>query len=119
MNRRFDPLPPAAVTTACALLLFIAPASGQTAERQQLTGHVPKAVASLQPIERLAATNRIKLAITLRLGDSAGLTNFLRQVYDPASPNYHQFLTPAEFTTRFGPPWPITWLWRRLPKPMV
>ena len=27
----------------------------------------------------------------------------LRQLYDPASPNFHQFLTPAEFTAQFGP----------------
>jgi hypothetical protein len=27
----------------------------------------------------------------------------LRQIYDPASPNYHHYLTPAEFTAQFGP----------------
>jgi len=31
------------------------------------------------------------------------LTNLLEQIYDPASANYHHFLTPEEFTAQFGP----------------
>ena len=27
----------------------------------------------------------------------------MAQLQDPASPNYHKYLTPAEFTERFGP----------------
>src|SRR5438270_8480375 len=35
--------------------------------------------------------------------EEAGLEDFLIQVYDPASPRFHQYLTPAEFSARFGP----------------
>ena len=31
------------------------------------------------------------------------MTNLLRQIYDPASPNYQHYLTPEEFTAQFGP----------------
>ncbi|MGP8199909.1 MAG: protease pro-enzyme activation domain-containing protein [Limisphaerales bacterium] len=68
-----------------------------------LRGHVPRAVFNLTPTGRLAPTNRLRLAIGLPMRDPAGLDNFLQRVYDPASPSYHQFLTVAELTTRFGP----------------
>jgi subtilase family serine protease len=31
------------------------------------------------------------------------LTNLLQRLYDPASPDYHQYLTPEQFAQRFGP----------------
>jgi Pro-kumamolisin, activation domain/Bacterial Ig-like domain (group 3) len=70
-----------------------------------LHGNVPKAIARfhLQPIGQLAATNHLSLAIGLPLHNRAELDELLRQLYDPASPNYHKFLTPEEFTARFGP----------------
>jgi uncharacterized repeat protein (TIGR01451 family) len=43
------------------------------------------------------------LAIGLPLRDPEGLNQFLSQVYDPASPLYRRFLTPEQFTARFGP----------------
>ena len=78
--------------------------SSATAE-QILHGHVPEAIGRLhlQPKGRLAATNELRLAIELPLRDRAGLENFVAQVSDPASPNYRQYLTPEELTTRYGP----------------
>ena len=43
------------------------------------------------------------LDIVLQLRDEAGLKSFLEELYDPNSGIYHQFLTPAQFTERFGP----------------
>jgi subtilase family serine protease len=43
------------------------------------------------------------LAIGLPLRNQAGLTTLLQQLNDPASPNYRQWLTPEQFTERFGP----------------
>ena len=37
------------------------------------------------------------------LRNSAELDHLLQQLYDPASPNYRRYLTPEEFTQRFGP----------------
>ena len=51
----------------------------------------------------LAGTNQLNLAIGLPLRNREALTNLLRQIYDPASPNYHHYLTPDQFTEKFGP----------------
>jgi hypothetical protein len=83
------------------LLCGIYPVFG--ADLKVLHGHVPKIISNLAPKGRLAATNELRLTIGLPLRDSAGLDNFLAQVYDPASPNFRRFLTPEEFTARFGP----------------
>ena len=68
-----------------------------------LRGHVPAAAAHLQARGRLPATTDLKLAIGLPLRNPEALTNLLQQIYDPSSPNYHQYLTPDEFTAQFGP----------------
>jgi len=69
---------------------------------KQLHGHVPEATKRMAAIARLSPTNELHLAIGVPLRDPAGLDRFLADVYDPASPNYRHFLTPAEFTARFS-----------------
>src|ERR1035437_952862 len=89
-----------------SLLAFGLPLTGSAAPRQQLRGgHVPAAVArfNLQPVDRLPATKRLKLGIGLPLRNREALTNLLQQLYNPASPNFHGYLTPQQFTERFGP----------------
>ena len=68
-----------------------------------LSGHVPAAVAQISATGTLPSTNHLNLAIGLPLRDEQGLSNFLAQVGDPASPNYRQYLAPAQFTEKFGP----------------
>jgi subtilase family serine protease len=68
-----------------------------------LHGHVPAAVARLQPLRHYDGTNHLKLAIGLPLHNREDLAGFLQQLYDPASPAYHHYLTPAQFTEQFGP----------------
>ena len=77
------------------------PASGEALKT--LRGHVPAVVAHLSSTGRLAATNQMQLAIGLPLRDPSDLSQFLAQLYDPASPNYRHYLTPDEFAARFGP----------------
>jgi kumamolisin len=43
------------------------------------------------------------LDLVLPLRDSAGLRSFLDDIYNPSSPNFRHYLTPQEFTSRFGP----------------
>jgi subtilase family serine protease len=71
--------------------------------RETLPGQVPSVVAGLTPKGRLPATNQLFLAIGLPLRNQAALGELLRQLYDPRSTNFHKFLTPQEFTARFGP----------------
>jgi hypothetical protein len=73
------------------------------AELKTLPGHVPPAVARLTPVGRLAGDRRLNLAIGLPLRDQAGLDKLLRGLYDPAGTNFHHYLTPPQFTERFGP----------------
>ena len=68
-----------------------------------LPGHRPKLPSSTTSTGQLSGTNQLRLAIGLPLRDAEGLDNFLEQVYDPASTNYQHYLTPEEFTARFGP----------------
>ena len=70
---------------------------------KQLHGHVPQAVSHLTSLGQLSATNQMHLTIGLPLHNREALTNLLRQVYDPNSPNFHHFLTPDEFSAQFGP----------------
>jgi hypothetical protein len=70
-----------------------------------LTGHLPQAVRNGQalPVAQLSSKQHLNLAIGLPLRDRAGLVAFLQQLYDPQSPVYRHYLTPQEFTDRFGP----------------
>ena len=87
-----------------SLLALGLPLASSAAPGQKLSGrHVPAALARSQPIRRLPATNQLRLAIGLPLRDPAGLQTLLAQLYDPASPNFRQYLTPEEFTARFAP----------------
>src|SRR5665213_1991960 len=97
---------PVSKTPALALLLlFGLTTAGFSAEpgRKILRGHVPAAVAHLTALGRLPATNNLTLAIGLPLRNQDELAELLRQIYDPRSTNYHKYLTPEEFTARFGP----------------
>ncbi len=50
-----------------------------------------------------AADSTIRIIVGLKLHDVARLKTFLQEVQSPASPLYHQFLTPKQFTARYGP----------------
>jgi subtilase family serine protease len=71
--------------------------------QQALHGHIPGAVAGLKPMGRMAGTNRLDLAIGLPLRNGDRLAALLRQVSDPASPNFRHYLTTEQFTEQFGP----------------
>ena len=75
------------------------------AQTPALTRHVRDAVQSGQArsVGRLAPAQTLRLVLVLPLRNQADLENFLRDVYDPASPSYRHFLTVDEFTARFGP----------------
>ena len=77
--------------------------SARGAEMQTVRGHVLGVLKSLAPASHLPSTNRLNLAISLPLRNTDELTNLLREIYNPTSPNYHHYLTTAEFTAEFGP----------------
>jgi subtilase family serine protease len=86
-------------------LLYISVNPLSAAEKHLASGQVPAVVARGQvvPLGRVPGTATLRLALGLPLRDRAGLTNLLAALYNPASPEFHRYLTPAEFTARFGP----------------
>ncbi|HEY4905251.1 MAG TPA: S53 family peptidase [Candidatus Sulfotelmatobacter sp.] len=56
-----------------------------------------------KPIGHLPASQIMQLDIVLPMRDRAGLQNFLAELYSQTVPNHVHFLTPAEFTEKFGP----------------
>jgi uncharacterized repeat protein (TIGR01451 family) len=82
-------------------LVLVAPV--RAAESQVLHGHVPAAVLRLLPVGRLSSAARLKVAIGLPLRNQEALSALLQDIYDPASANYHRYLTPEQFTEMFGP----------------
>lgn len=87
---------------AVFLLLFANPGQAQQALQ---THHVRPEVATgrAQFVGQLPSNQTLNFDMVLPLRDRAGLQSFVQEVYDPASPSYHQFLTPQEVTARFGP----------------
>jgi subtilase family serine protease len=80
--------------------------AGIAAQAQNLmTHHVREVVRNgqAQAVGRLPASQTMQLDIVLPIRDQAGLDAFLSEVNDPTSFSYRRFLTPAEFTARFGP----------------
>ena len=66
------------VFAVCGILaggVWTAAAQGQP--RVALRGHVPSAVAALKAVDRVPATNRLRLAISLPLRDEAGASELL------------------------------------------
>ena len=92
------------------LAALVAPLAGAPAldstERLLLAGDVNAAVALALPVDRPApdtAMGRMILALKLPDGAQARLETLLAQQQDPASSQYHAWLTPEAFGARFGP----------------
>ncbi|MBS2024077.1 MAG: hypothetical protein JST92_16870, partial [Deltaproteobacteria bacterium] len=58
---------------------------------------------ALGPTARSTRMERMILSLKIHPDKQAALDTLLAQQQDPSSPNFHQWLTPDEFGTRFGP----------------
>ncbi len=50
------------------------------------------------------AGQEISIGVSLERPDSAGEIQLYNELYDPSSPEYQQFLSPAQFEQEFGVP---------------
>jgi subtilase family serine protease len=95
------------LTIAAALFLVFALSAPVALAQPQslLTHHVWNVTRTGEApfVGRLPATQSLHVDIVLAVRDQAGLDNFLRDIYDPSSPSYRQFLTVEQFTEKFGP----------------
>jgi len=87
----------------CGLALLLLVARADAAQRQLLHDHVPAVVSRLPSAGRLNPLQRMDLSIALPLRNRETLDALLQQIYDPASTNFHHYLTPDQFAARFGP----------------
>src|SRR5271157_5349683 len=92
-----------AVAGLALLVWVIMPA--KAADRQTLHGHVPRAISALNlaATGRLPANKTLQLAIGLPWRNQLVFNDFLEDLYTPGSPNFRNYLTPRQFTDRFGP----------------
>jgi len=84
-------------------LFFLLAAPASAAERHVLHSRTHAAVANMTALGRLPAANRLNLIIGLQVRNQAALDTLLQELYDPASTNFHRYLTQDQFTANFGP----------------
>ncbi len=71
----------------------------------RVPGHVLPALAKATIVRSKANENDqpMTLTIVLRHDDETGLNRYLRELYDPHSPNFHHYLTQPQIADKFGP----------------
>jgi kumamolisin len=84
---------------------FISATPTESHAQPLLTRHVRTVTVNGQAklIGRLPATKVMQLDVVLPVRDQAGLDVFVAELYNPTNPQYRQFLTPTQFTEKFGP----------------
>ncbi len=90
---------------ALPLAIVASLAAGVCQAQTVLTHQTRKAVQNgkAKMVGHMPANQVMHLVISLPLRNQAELNQFLKDVYDPASPIYRHFLTVDQFTARFGP----------------
>jgi kumamolisin len=69
-----------------------------------LANTVPGVLADAHELGTLAPAERISLDLPLVLPHAAALNAYVAGEYTPGNPDYHRFLTPAQFGQQFGAP---------------
>jgi hypothetical protein len=94
---------------ACALALAlgcVSPAgaspSGGTVAGSTRVGSAPAIPAGAQVAGSLPSDTPLHMTVALQPRDPAALEAFATAVATPGSPEYHNYLTPAQFSQRFG-----------------
>ena len=91
----------AAVTVLTGLVALLA--ADASAQAVRLRGNLSRAAGGLASTREAPADQPLDLKVILAPRDRAGLSRLLEEQQDPGSPQYHRWLTPAEFGARFGP----------------
>ncbi len=92
-----------ALCTAIIAASLLAPGSARSADLSTRHLHAVVRDGSVQPQGRLPGSQLLNLNIVLPVRDKAALDAFVADVADPMSFYYRNYLTPAQFTERFGP----------------
>ncbi|QUQ65546.1 S53 family peptidase [Kutzneria sp. CA-103260] len=92
-------------TVPLPLLTAVALAGTATAASSlvAIPGSTLSAVAHSPRVGALDTERKLSVSVALKLHHTDELTRFLADVGNRRSANYHHYLTPAQFTARFGP----------------
>ena len=87
------------------LPVFALAGSGMSAQQLSTATHIPAAVASGEArlVGSTDASTHLQLALSLPLRNEAALDALIAQIYNPASPMYHHYLSSDEFTAAYQP----------------
>jgi integrase len=88
---------------AISIIFYFLGANSVFCQSVLLKGHVPAATATLRSRGHLDPNYALELSIVLRLRDSEKLEAQVKEMYDPSSPQFRQFLTAAQFLDTYGP----------------
>jgi len=90
---------------AVVVIVSVVSVVSQAQSQSLLTRHTRDVVVNgqVQMLGRLPATQTMRFDIVMALRHPVELENFLDQLHDPTSSSYKQYVTPQEFTARFGP----------------
>ncbi|HYB01625.1 MAG TPA: protease pro-enzyme activation domain-containing protein, partial [Ktedonobacteraceae bacterium] len=71
--------------------------------RTLLNGHEVPLIQQAHLIQNTSPTQQLNLSIGMQLRNPSGLDSLLSAIYDPNSPQYHQYVTPDQFEQMFAP----------------
>src|SRR5271165_7599588 len=92
-----------ALVSVAILLIFALSSSAFAANGQVLANSTPRFVQNAQNLGPESPTKVINITVRLQEHNIAERDALLKQLYDPKSPLYQQWLTPAQYAARFGP----------------
>jgi pseudomonalisin len=89
--------------TGLALAIAAARAAAVDDPATLLAGNHPDEAADFTGEAAAAPSQALAMRLTMALRNRDELAQLLADQQDPASPDYHRWMTPDEFTSRFGP----------------
>src|ERR1700722_4636426 len=90
--------PPLAIALLTAILAGCSGASDPAGARlHQLNGYLRPELAAAPVGARMEPDEKLSFVIDLPIKDVQALKDAVRDVSDPSSPSFHQFITPAQF----------------------
>jgi subtilase family serine protease len=93
-----------ATTAAVGLAIITTSARAATTATVRLAGHPAAAdLAAAGVTNALAPASNLSMRAVMALRNQGELDQLIEDLQDPSSPDYHRWLTPDEFTARFGP----------------
>lgn len=91
------------VAIVFASMLALSAAAPVSAQTVTLHGTVAPDATRLSPVGRADSDKVLTMAITRMPRNQAEVNALIAAQQDPNSPHYHKWLTPDEYTKRFGP----------------